>query len=188
MKLLDVIKKIFIAIGIVCLVVLGIGLCIVAGYIIRWLVWLFCFIIEIGSGSNAVIRWIANHDTAMHIICSCLAPVILVVSVICASTPNNSNNNKSNNYKDDNNNFNYEKEVKEMKRNSFSFVDCSGCHRHWGDSFIDHKGNWCSWGSGFYDYDDNYIHWGNTYKDSSGAYRHWGDDFVDCAGDYVHIP
>lgn len=115
--------------------------------------------------------------------------------VLEPNTGNSANNNTNrNNTYNSNSQSNgstyksYEQDVREMKIKQFSFVDCSGAYRKWGDTFIDHKGNYCSWGSGFYDYDDNYIHWGNTYKDSSGAYRHWGDDFVDAAGNYVKLP
>lgn len=109
------------------------------------------------------------------------------------NTGNANNNNRKNTYNSNSQSNSstyksYEQDVREMKIKQFSFVDCSGAYRKWGDTFIDHKGNYCSWGSGFYDYDDNYIHWGSTYKDSSGAYRHWGDDFVDAAGNYVKIP
>lgn len=94
-----------------------------------------------------------------------------------------SNNRTSNSYSKS-----YEEDLRETNRKQFSYVDCSGSYRRWGDDFVDHQGNWCSWGSGFYDYDDNYIRWGGTYKDSSGAYRRWGDDFVDGAGNYVRVP
>ncbi len=181
---MNIVKNIFKIIGIAIVVVVGIGLCTAIGWLLRWFIWLVCFVLDIFC-NWAIIDWIGNHDTAMLVICSCLSPFVLLLVMISESSGGSYN---GGNYSSGGGGFSYDNEVKEMNRNSFSFVDCSGAYRRWGDSFIDHKGNWCSWGSGFYDYDDNYIRWGNTYKDCSGAYRHWGDDFVDCAGDYVRIP
>lgn len=166
--------------GIIALVIISA----IGGYIIRWLLWLVCFLWEIFHGKNAFTIWVAHHDTIVHIICSVFTLPALALMILSESGSSSSTDSGTT----DGRNINYENEVREMGRNSFSFVDCSGSYRRWGDDFIDHKGNWCSWGSGFYDYDDNYIHWGGTYKDSSGAYRHWGDNFVDDAGNYVRIP
>ena len=182
---MKILKKIlYFLIAIVCIAA-AIGISYIGGYIIRWFVWLICFIWEIFRGKNAVTIWIDNHDTIVHIICSFLT--LPSMALIAFSESGSTNSTTAGNYKNASN-FSYDDEVKEMNRNNFYFVDCSGSYRRWGDSFIDHKGNWCSWGSGFYDYDDNYIRWGGTYKDCSGAYRRWGDTFIDCAGNHIHIP
>lgn len=162
----------------------AIGLSYIGGYIVRWFVWLICFIWELIGGQNTVTIWINHHDQAMHIICSFVVLPLLVFFVISGGTKDSSLSSASDTGSNERN-YNYIDDLNDIKRHQFSFVDASGAFRRWGDDFIDCKENCCSWGSGFYDYDGNYIRWGSTFKDSSGAYRRWGDDFVDGAGHWV---
>lgn len=182
---MKIIKNIFYFLLAIVGIAAAIGISYIGGYIVRWFVWLICFICEIFLGENFIITWIGTHDTAMHIICSFTVIPILILGILSEGTGNTSS---AGSHHSQRNTYSYEDDLRDSRERSFCFVDVSGAYRRWGDSFIDHKGNWCSWGSGFYDYDDNYIRWGGTYKDSSGAYRRWGDDFVDAAGNYVRIP
>lgn len=166
----------------------AIGLSYVGGYIVRWFVWLICFMWEIFNGQSYVTEWIANHDEIVHILCSFTFLPLLVLLLIIESD-GDSYSSSAVNFRHSRNKYNYTDDLNDIKKRQFSFVDASGAYRRWGDDFIDFKGNWCSWGTGFYDYDGNYIKWGNSYKDSSGAYRRWGDDFIDGAGRWVtNIP
>lgn len=181
---MKIVKNIFcVVLGIIGIAGL-IGLCCVGGYIIRWFLWLICFVWEIFFGKTALTTWIGNHDIATHIICSFLTPIAFAL-IIFSESGDSSSSSGANHYSTTTSYYNG---AESTNKNGFSFVDCSGCYRHWGDDFIDHQGNWCKWGTGFYDYDDNYIRWGETYKDCSGAYRRWGDTFIDCAGNHIHIP
>lgn len=154
------------------------------GFLIRWCVWFVGAIYEFIFGGNTFTHWVANHDGIVHIICSIFCFfLIIAIMVDAAEGSKKSGGTHTSQVKKETSN--YFSDVEDMKRRNFSFVDCSGAYRRYGDTFIDHKGNYCRWGTGFYDYDDNYIQWGNTFKDSSGAYRRWGDDFVDGAGHWV---
>lgn len=169
----------------ICIAALAVIISIIGGWFLRYAIWIFCFLCTILKGEGPITNWICSHDAAMLLICSIIFLPLFIIGILRDSGDRSSGGNyKSSGGK----RISFDEELRDMNRNSFVFIDCSGSYRRWGDDFIDHKGNWCQWGSGFYDYDDNYIHWGGTYKDSSGAYRHWGDNFVDAAGNYVRCP
>lgn len=158
------------------LIFLGILLCIALGWLIRWGIWLGCFFLDFFC-DWAIIDWIVEHDTIMLVICSCLAPFLLI-----GEKKSSDNSGKTSNLASEpRENFDYLNNRKEFD----CFVDASGAYRNFGDDFIDCEGNWCKWGTGFYDCDGNYIKWGNVYRDSSGAYRNFGDDFIDGSGNWV---
>lgn len=180
--LLSFVKKGVTIIGILILVILGIMICIATGWLIRWMIWLACFFIDFWY-DWAIIDWIVEHDTIMLIICSCIAPFLLLAEFIKTDSSDDASNQK----KSHSMNTNHTSGNLSDSKSAEFFVDASGAYRNFGDDFIDCRGNWCKWGTGFYDYDGNYIKWGDIYKDCSGAYRRWGEDFIDGSGNWVHL-
>jgi len=174
-------KTLIIIIGVVLLGIAIVVSSVFFGKVLRWLLYVICFIIDIfNPGEQPIIEWIYAHDMLMLVICSILAGIYIVSYVLEENTSMKINYSRTSGP-----GTNTISDIEVSK--NLTFVDASGAYRRWGEDFIDCQGNWCQWGSGFYDYDENYIYWGNTYKDSSGAYRRWGEDFVDGDGNWVHL-
>ena len=51
------------------------------GYALRWFIWFICGAYELFFGRGMITRWIYNHDTAVHIICSIFVFVIILAEV-----------------------------------------------------------------------------------------------------------
>lgn len=170
MKVLKIIggTLLFILIAAVVVVVSVIG-----GWLLRYLIWVICFLFEIVGKGGVVVDWISNHDTLIWIICSvAIWPMIISGALGGGSSSNTytlgSDGNKLT-----------------CQSNSIEFVDAGGNWRHYGDDFIDCRGCWCKWGGEFVDNGGNWRKWGDDFVDGSGSWRRWGDDFVDGAGNWV---
>lgn len=174
MKVIKIIGKILLFVLITAAIILVSA---IGGWVLRYLVWLICFLIEILGNDWAIIDWISNNDTIMWIICSVVFWPIIILAAISGCGSSNTTTGNSNAYGD------YSKPT--HRSNSIEFVDAAGNWRRSGDDFIDYRGCWCKWGGEFVDGGGNWRKWGDDFIDGSGCWRRWGDDFVDGAGNWV---
>lgn len=183
----EIIKKIFKVILGIATVIVVIFISAIGGYFLRFGLNFVCFVLDLFDILSGFVAWVANHQTAVWVICAVLVPPLWFLSLFEGSGDDEERSFSSSSGEEEEGLIGKMKRVAEEENQKITFVDCSGAYRQWGDSFIDYSGNWCQWGDTFCDAAGNYVRWGGTYKDSSGAYRNFGDDFVDYAGNWVHI-
>ena len=94
MKLLKGLLK---SIGGLCIIIIIIIACIIAGWVIRYFVWIVCFIPDI-LYDWAIIDWIKNHDTATWVICSFSAPILFICSSLGGAVGGTAGNSSSGNF------------------------------------------------------------------------------------------
>lgn len=80
-------KTLIIIIGVVLLGIAIVVSSVFFGKVLRWLLYIICFIIDIfNPGEQPIIEWIYAHDMLMLVICSILAGIYIVSYVLEENT------------------------------------------------------------------------------------------------------